>query len=104
MRVRRKALFALGVLFLLAAIGLPDVPAFAIWQSPGRQSLSALTLWCHSLQARMLVAVFHLAARRCTAASTLDDLALLVFVCGLLLIVLAVFAGRRGRSADAAES
>ena len=66
MRVRRKALFALGVLFLLAAIGLPDVPAFTIWQRPGRQSLAALTLWCHTLQARMLVAVFHLAARRCT--------------------------------------
>ncbi len=104
MRVRRKALFALGVVFLLAAIGLPDVPAFAIWQRPGRQSLSALTLWCHSLQARLLIAVFHLAARRCSAASTLDDLALLVFACGLVLIVLAVFAGRRGRDTNAAAS
>ncbi len=111
MGVRLKVLLALGILFELTAGGLPYVPTFTVWQRPGRQSLAALTLWCHSFQGGLMIALFHLAARRCAAASTLDVVAGLVFVSGMAMVAAAGFAlvvsaerRRRGRRTDATAS
>ena len=52
-----------------------------------------------------MVAVFHAAARQCARAGALDALDWLAFIIGLVLIALAVFAGRRRRpGTDAAAS
>ncbi len=106
MGVRLKALFALGIGFVVAAIGLPYVPAFTLWHQPGRHSLAGVATWCRSLQGGLMVAVFHLDARQCAVASALDAVDWLAFVVGLVLIALAVFAGRRRsrQSTDAAAS
>ncbi len=104
MRVRLRALLVLGIAFVGAAIGLPYVPAFALWHQRGRHSLAGVATWCRSLQGGLMSAVFHPAARQCARAGALNALDWLAFVVGLVLIALAVFAGRRRRRSDAAAS
>ena len=106
MRVRLRALLVLGIGFVVAAVGLPFVPAFTLWHQRGRHSLVGVATWCRSLQGGLMVAGFHLDARQCAVAGALDAVDWLAFVVGLVLVALAVFAGRRcpQKSTDAAAS
>ena len=104
MRVRLRALLVLGIGFLVAGIGLPYVPAFPLWHQRGQQSLAGVATWCRSLQGGLMVAVFQAAARQCARARALAALDGLAFAVGLVLVALAVIAGRRRQRGDAAAS